>query len=239
MHYKRTQNLIHQTSTVKKLSDSTVTSGLKEALRIGVDYGVKELSKEGGYFNNKEVKIPLPQNLSKAETIIRKVGGEKIADDLVASMNKAATQAAPKTATIFVDAVDKMTLNDAQKILSGNKDAATNYFKDRTTTSLQAMIKPIIQKSMQDNSVASYYDTFNTLYKSYAKDTLNNTAIMQTASNFGADTYLPSSSDEKLDDYITQKAMDGLFKMIAKKEGEIRTDTTAQITDLLKEVFGN
>ena len=220
------------------LSNSTVTSGLKEALKMGVDFGVKELSKKDGYLNNAGVKIPLPDKLANVEKLIRKAGGNKIADDLIKSMNSAATEAAPKTAAIFVDAVDKMSIEDAKKILAGGDDAATNYFKEHTTTSLQAVIKPIIQKSMQDNNVASYYDTANDFYINNVKGMVESTSAMSMAKSFGADAYLPSEKDAKLDDFVTQKAIDGLFKMVAQKEGDIRKDPVAQTTSLLKQVFG-
>ena len=225
-----------QTGSSSSLSDSLVTSGLKEALKIGVDFGVKELSKENGYLSN--AKIPLPENLAKAEGLIRKVGGDKIADDLINSMNKAATTAAPKTAAIFVDAVDKMTLDDAQKILAGDKNAATDYFAKNTSTSLQKMISPIIKDSMKDNNVASYYDTFNNYYQSNVKALTENSQVMGYAKQFGADKYLPTS-DKNLDAYVTDKAIEGLFKMIGEKEASIRTDTLAQTTSLLKQVFSN
>jgi len=231
-----TKSASSSSSKTSNLSDSLVTSGLKEALKIGVDFGVKELGKENGYLTN--AKIPLPENLAKAEGLIRKAGGDKIADDLINSMNKAATTAAPKTAAIFVDAVDKMTLDDAQKILAGDKNAATDYFAKNTSTSLQKMISPIIKDSMKDNNVAKYYDTFNGYYQSNAKALTGNTQLMGYAKQFGADKYLPTS-DKDLDAYVTDKAIEGLFKMIAEKEASIRTDSLAQTTSLLKQVFGN
>lgn len=228
-----------KTSPKSELSDSTVTSGLKEALKVGVDYGIKELSKKDGYLNNSLVKIALPENLAKAETLIRKAGGDKIADDLILSMNSAATQAAPKTAAIFTDAITNMSLKDSQKILAGDKNAATEYFKNATSDSLQKMIKPIVKQAMQENQVASYYDTANEFYKSNLKGMVDSSGVMDMAKSFGADSYLPSSSDENLDDYVTKKAIDGLFKMIAEKESEIRKNPLAQTTSILKQVFGN
>lgn len=221
------------------LSDSTVTSGLKEALKVGVDYSIKELGKKDGYLNNSSVKIPLPENLAKAETLIRKAGGDKIANDLINSMNSAASQAAPKTASIFIDAVNKMSFEDAQKILAGGDTAASDYFKNSTTDSLKKTISPIVEKSMQDNQVASYYDTVNDFYKSNVKEMVDGSGVMGMAKSFGADAYLPGSSDKSLHDHVTQKAIDGLFKMIATKESEIRKDPVAQTTSLLKQVFGN
>lgn len=226
------------TATTSNLKDSVVTDGLKEALKIGVNYGVKELSKKDGYLNNADVKIPLPQNLAKMEGILRSAGGNKIADNLINSMNAAATEAAPKTASIFIDAVDKMSMDDAKKILAGGDEAATNYFEKQTSSSLAKMIKPIVQKSMKDNDVAKYYDTANSFYASNLKETVQSSSVMGMAKSFGADAYLPSDSDEKLDDFVTKQAISGLFKMIAAKESEIRKDPVAQTTSLLKSVFG-
>lgn len=221
------------------LDNSTISSGLKEALKVGVDYAVKSLGSKDGYLKNLDVKIPLPENLQKAEGMIRKVGGDKVADDLINSMNSAATNAAPKTADIFIDAIDKMSLDDAQKILNGDKNAATDYFKANTTESLKKLITPIVQQTMKENQVASYYDTFNTYYKQYGKDLVDNSSVMNMAKSFGVDSYIPSSSDESLDEYVTNKAIDGLFKMIGEKESEIRSNPVEQTTSLLKKVFGN
>ena len=218
------------------LSDNIVSSGLKEALQVGVEYGVKELGAKDGYLKN--AKIPLPKNLQKVESLVRKAGGGKIADDLIMSMNNAATKAAPKTAVIFADAIEKMTLDDAKTILAGDKNAATDYFQKNTNSSLQKMISPIIKESMQENKVATYYDSFNKYYKSNAKDFVENSKVMGYAKQFGVDSYLPDS-DKDIDAYVTDKAIHGLFKMIAKKESEIRTDSLAQTTSLLKQVFGN
>lgn len=220
------------------LSDSTVTSGLKEALKAGVDFAVKNLGANNGYLNNSLVKIPLPENLQKAEGLIRKAGGDKIADDLILSMNNAATKAAPKTAQIFVDAIDKMTLEDAQKILAGKENAATEYFQANTTESLKKMITPIIQETMKQNQVAGYYDTFNSYYKQYGKGLVESSGAMDLAKGLGVDSYLPSSSDENLDEYVTDNAINGLFKMIAEQEASIRTNPVEQTTSLLKQVFG-
>ena len=227
------------TDSKSDLSSSLVSSGLKEALKTGVNFGIKELSKEGGYLNNPDVKIPLPDNLSKAESVIRSAGGDKIADDLISSMNNAATKAAPKTANIFLDAINKMSIDDAKKILAGKSDAATEYFKTHTTKDLQKMIQPIIDETMAENNVASYYDSFNEYYSKYGKEMVQSSGIMDMAKSFGADSYLPNMSDENLDEYVTQKAIDGLFKQIATKEGEIRKDPMEQTTSLLKQVFGD
>ncbi len=226
------------TSTNSSLSNSTVSSGLKEALKVGIDYAVKSLGTNNGYLNNSLVKIPLPENLQKAESLIRSAGGDKIADNLINSMNTAATKATPKTAQIFVDAIEKISLTDAQKILNGNQNVATEFFKPNTTDSLKKMITPIIQETMKQNQVASYYDTFNNYYKEYGKGLVENNKVMDMAKNFGIDLYLPGSSDKNLDEYVTDKAIDGLFKMIAQKESAIRSNPVEQTTSILKQVFG-
>lgn len=226
-------------TTASSLTNSTVSRGLKEALSKGVSFAVKELSKKGGYINNSAVKIPLPHNLAKVESLIRKAGGEKMADDLIISMNKAAVKAVPKTAAILAHSIQKMSMEDAKKILSGGNEAATEYFKRTSNTSLKEAIKPIIQETMKENSVASYYDTLNDFYKNNVKGMIKGSSVMSMAKSFGADAYIPTASDVNLDDYVTQKALDGLFTMIGEKESQIRKNPVAQTTSLLKKVFGN
>lgn len=222
---------------VSSLDSATVNTGLKEALKVGVNYAVTNLSKENGYLNNKYVKIPLPENLAKVETVIRSAGGDKIADDLINSMNKAASKAASKTAEVFISAIEKMSIDDAKKILAGDDKAATIYFEVSTSDSLKNLIKPIVQETIQENNVAKYYDKANSFYKNNVKSYVDSSSVMGYAKNFGVDSYLPGSSDESIDDFVTNKAITGLFTMIAQKENEIRNSTTARTTDLLKKVF--
>ena len=225
-------------SKTSNLDNATVSSGLKEALKTGVTYATTQLGSTNGYLNNKAVKIPLPNNLSSAESIIRKAGGDKMADDLINSMNSAASKAAPKTAEIFVSAIDKMSLTDAQKILSGGNNAATEYFKANTTESLKKSIAPIIQETMKENQVAGYYDSVNNLVKSSTGGLTQNSGVMGMAKSFGVDSYVPGSSNESLDEFVTNKAIEGLFTMIAQKEASIRTNPVEQTSSLLKQVFG-
>ena len=225
-------------TSTSNISDSTVTSGLKEALKTGVNYAVTQLGSSNGYLDNSAVKIPLPDNLAKAETLLRSLGGNQMADNLINSMNTAASKAAPKTAEVFVNAIDKMSVTDAQAILSGGNEAATNYFKANTSDSLKKLIAPIIQETMKENQVATYYDTVNNLYKSSAKGLVDNSGVMGMAKSFGVDSYIPGSSDESLDEYITTKAIDGLFTMIGQKEAAIRANPVEQTSSILKQVFG-
>lgn len=233
-----TNNNTKTNSVNSNLDNSTASSGLKEALKIGVNYAVKSLGANNGYLNNSLVKIPLPDNLAKAETLIRKVGGDEMANNLITSMNNAATKAAPKTADIFINAINNMSLIDAKNILAGGNNAATNYFKSNTTNSLKKMITPIIQETMKENQVASYYNTINNFYKSNVSSLVDTDSVKTLAKSFGVDSYIPSTSDKDLDEYVTNKAIEGLFKMIAQKEGQIRNNPAAQTTSLLKQVFG-
>lgn len=226
------------TNTNNNLDNSTVSSGLKEALKTGVKFATTQLGSSNGYLNNPLVKIPLPNNLDKAETLIRSAGGDKMADDLINSMNTAASKAAPKTTEIFISAIDKMSLTDAQKILSGGNNAATEYFKANTSDSLKKAIMPIIQETMKENQVATYYETVNNVYKSSAKGLVDNSGVMGMAKSFGVDSYIPGSSDESLDDFVTNKTIEGLFTMIAQKEASIRTNPVEQTSSILKQVFG-
>lgn len=228
------------TNTTTNESPLVVADALKAALKQGVAYAVKELSKEGGYLNNPAVKIPLPDGLSNPESMIRSMGGDEMADDFIESMNKAAANAAVKATPIFVSAIEKMSIDDAKNLLAGNENAATEYFRTRTTDDLKKMMKPIIESTMEENNVASYYDTLNEFYDSSVKSFVENDSVRDMANNFGMEKYMPKgTSDEKLDDYVTRNAIDGLFKMVAVKEAEIRQSPIAQNSALLQKVFGN
>ena len=220
------------------LSNDTISSALKEALQSGVKYATTSLGKPEGYLNNSLVKIPLPENLQKVETLVRKAGGDKVADNLIKSMNTAASKAAPKTADIFLSAIKKMSLDDAKAILNGGKDAATKYFKTHTDQDLKTLIAPIVKTSMDDNSVVKYYDSFNSYYQQYGKKYVESSSVVSFAKKFGADAYMPDASAENLNEYVTQKAIDGLFVMIAQQETKIRENPVEQTTALLKKVFG-
>lgn len=228
-----------QNDSTNVLGDSTVTKAVKEALTVGVDYAVTNLGAENGYLNNELVKIALPEKLQKVESLVRKAGGDDVADDLINSMNSAATKAAPETAAIFVDAINNMSLEDAKSIVNGGDNAATEYFSANTTDSLKNLISPIIQETMQENKVAKYYDTFNKYYKEYGSGLVEKVNTSSLTKSLGIENYIPSVSDQDLDEYVTEQAIGGLFTMIAEKEASIRQDPAAQTTSLLKSVFGN
>jgi len=198
-------------------NDSTIISGLKEALSIGTGNAVKNVSQVDGYFGNQVIKILMPEKIQNVADILRKVGYQKQVDDFVLSMNRAAEKAAPQAASIFVDAIKGMTIEDARKILNGGDTAATEFFKRKTHDKIYDAFKPIVSSSMNEVGVTRSYKEMIGKYES-----------------------LPFMSKESvdLDHYVTNKAMDGLFYMVGQEEKKIRTDPAARVTDLLKTVFG-
>jgi hypothetical protein len=199
------------------LSDSQITSGMKEALQVGATNAVKSTGKTDGYFGNQAIKILLPKNLTIFDKGLRAMGyGPKI-DSFVLSMNRAAEAAAPAARKIFVDAILSMSFDDARKILSGGETAATDYFKRTTIPQLGAAFTPIVKKTMGQNDVTQQYN-----------------ALLGEAQS------IPFLKGANLDitQYVTEKALDGLFYMVGEEEKKIRRDPGAQVTSLLKQVFG-
>jgi len=197
--------------------DSTVVSGLKEALSIGTDNAVKNVSKMDGYFGNEVIKILMPEKIQKVADVLRKVGYQKEVDDFILSMNRAAEKAAPMATQYFVGAIKEMSFDDARKILNGGNTAATEFFKSKTSDKIAASFKPVVSSSMNEVGVTKKYKDMMGKYES-----------------------LPFVDKESidLDSYVTNKAMDGLFYMVGEEEKKIRTDPAARVTDLLKTVFG-
>lgn len=199
------------------LSDSKITSGLKEALQIGTGNAVRLTGQPNGYFGNQAIKIPMPENLRTLEKGLRTVGlGPKV-DDFVLSMNRSAEAAAPAAKSIFLDAILAMSFADARKILSGGDTAATDYFKQATGEKLSAAFRPVIEKTMDENSVTQQYKLLVTQSQRIP--------FLKT-SNFD------------ITPYVVSKAVDGLFYMLGQEEKKIRKDPAAQTTALLREVFG-
>jgi len=204
-------------SSKQELDEATVISGLKEALSIGTDKAVKEVSRIDGYWGNEAIKILMPENIQKVADVLRKVGYQKPVDDFILSMNRAAEKAAPKAAAYFVDSIKGMTFADAKKILNGGGTAATDFFKSKTYDKLFSDFKPVISSSMDEVGVTRSYKEM-----------------------MGRYTSIPFMKAESLDvdNYVTTEALDGLFYMVAREEEKIRTDPGARVRDLLKKVFG-
>ena len=200
------------------LSESDIAKGLKEALDVGTKNAVGAVSKTDGFFKNPKVKIPFPPEVKKVETSVRKIGMNKQADDFVMALNRAAEDAAKSATPIFGDAIKSMTLSDAKSILKGNETAATDFMKGKTSNELAAKFRPIVQQSMQKVQVTKHWKTIATKY--------NQLPMTQKV-------------NPDLEKYVTDKAIEGLFKMIAEEEIKIRKDPAARISDLLKSVFGS
>jgi hypothetical protein len=200
------------------LSNDEIIQGLKEALQVGTEKAVVLVSKPDGFYQNPDIKIPLPESVQKAEKLLRVTGyGEKV-DNFELSMNRAAERAAPEAQSIFGDAIKQMTFDDAKKILNGRDNEATLYFEDKTSNRLQEAFKPIVQDAMGEVGVTRSFQDLNAKAESMP---------------FG------KSLSFDLDQYVTDGALKGLFKMLAEEEKQIRTQPAARATDLLKKVFAS
>jgi hypothetical protein len=201
------------------LSMDDMVGGLKEALAKGTEKAIANLSKTDGFLKNVDVKIPLPESLTEIERGLRVVGQQKYADEFVATMNHAAESAVTEVGPIFGDAIRQMTVADAQQILSGAEDAATTYFRKVGEERIREKIFPLVKAATAKTGVTAAYKNF--------------------IGKAGFVTALSNKKDLDVDAYVCQKATDGLFKMIAAEEKEIRKNPMARTTDLLKKVFGS
>ena len=202
---------------VSDLSSADASSGLKEALIQSADKAVGELGAVDGFFKNPQVKIPLPDSLKKAEKTMHMFGMGKQADELVLRMNRAAEAAVPEAKTLLVDSVKKMSVTDAKNILTGADDAATQYFKKTTSGPMAEKFLPIVKKATEDVKLAQQYNKF-----------------AATGAKYG----LVNKDQTNLEQYVTQKALDGLYLMMAEEEKAIRKDPLGASTSLIKKVFG-
>jgi hypothetical protein len=198
-------------------SASRVADGLKEALRIGTDHAVLRTGKQDGYFGNPLIKILLPDGIQTLEQGLRLAGYGPQIDEFVLSMNRAAERAAPKAKEIFLGAITSMTIDDAVQILNGGDTAATDFFKRKTSKSLYQEFRPVIDSTMNQVGTVQQYNEV-----------------------LGGVNKLPFVRAEALDvgHYVTNKALDGLFLIVAEEERSIRKNPAARVTDLLKDVFG-
>lgn len=201
-----------------KLSQGEMSGGLKDALALGSERAIKGLSRKGGFLNDKDVRIPLPGKLRKIESSLRMLGQGKAVDEFLETANRAAEQAIPKAAPIVGDAIRGMSFDDARQILSGPDDAATRYFRSKTSGALTREMLPIVTDATDKAGVTRAFKRM-------------------------VDKAGPAASmvgdDLDLDEYITGKTLDGLFFKLAEEEKAIRRDPAARGTDLLKKVFGS
>ncbi len=217
--------------SLSSLTEDQTTKALKEALAKGAESAVKRLGTNGGFLTNLNVKIPMPASLQKVDQTLRKLKQEALADEFVTTMNRAAEQAVPAAATVFADSIRLMTVADAKAILTGTNDAATQYFRRTSTNTLQAQFLPIVKQATDAAGVTAAYKAM--LAKAGPAASLAQSFGGAFGKNLGLD-----ASTLDVDAYVTGKAMDGLFKMVAEEEKRIRENPAARTTDLLKQVFG-
>jgi len=203
--------------SLSDLSDKDAGGGLKEALSQGASKAVALLGQQDGFLKNPKVKIPMPDGLRQAEKLMRTFGMKKQADELITSMNRAAEAAVPEAKELLVGAVKDMSVEDAKKILTGGETSGTEYFKGKTSAQLKERFKPIVQKAMDKVGLAKTYEKF---------------------ASKGAQYGVISKEDADLDNYVTQKTLDGLFTMVAEEEKAIRKNPVGAAGDLAKKVFG-
>ncbi len=220
------------TSTTKQaLTETDVIAGLKQALKVSTDTAVKHLAITNGYYGDALVKIGLPPEAQTILTNINKIpGGQKLVNDLEMRINRSAEEAAKEAMPIFSNAITGMSISDAWGILRGTDTSATHYLKRTTYNSLLALYKPKIKSSIDKPLVGgiSATQSWNTLTKNWnavAKSPVGLVANLKPVNT-------------QLDDYLTRKALDGLFLKVAQEEKDIRKDPMAQVTDLLRRVFG-
>ncbi|MBK6677462.1 MAG: DUF4197 domain-containing protein [Rhodocyclaceae bacterium] len=203
--------------TLDQISGTESAGGLKEALTQGAGKAVELLGAKDGFLGNPKVKIGLPGNLDKAAKMMRKLGMGGTIDELETAMNRAAEAAVPEAKKLLVDSIKSMSVDDAKGILTGGDNAATEYFKRSTSEPLKEKFKPIVQQAMAKVKVADAFDNF-----------------AGKAATFG----VIKKEDAQLDNYVTGKALDGLYKMIAEEEKAIRSNPIGAAGNLAKKVFG-
>jgi hypothetical protein len=200
------------------LDAGTAAAGLKQALEHGTQQAVASLGRENGYFGNPRARIPLPENLVRLEKNLRKFGQGKVADEFTLSLNRAAEAAAPEAKAIFLQVIRKMSVKDAIGIVRGPDDAATRYFRQNSEDTLKSRFRPIVAAATDKVGVTNRY-------KRLLRDA-------------GPVAQFVDVRSLDIDDYVTRKALDGLFVMVADEEKRIRQDPVARTTDLLRKVFG-
>ncbi len=204
-------------TTGGSLTNDEIIQGLKEALQVGISNGSSQASAVDGYFKNNLIKLAFPPDVQRVETKLRQIGLGNEVDKFVLSLNRAAEDAAKKSKPIFVKAITSMTIQDALGILKGDSTAATKYLQRTTNQELYNQFFPVVDSTLQLNNATKYYaDLVNTY---------NKIPLVQKV-------------NPDLKQYATQKAIDGLFVLIAQEERKIRKDPVARVNDILKKVFG-
>ena len=199
------------------ISNRDAVNGLRQALTNGTQAAVAKLGREDGFFGDSRIRIPLPPSMKSAEAVMHSIGMGKQVNDLELRMNRAAEAAVPRAKSLLVDAVRKMSVQDAKGILTGGKDSATQYFKRTTTEPLAEQFKPIVKRAMAKVRLAQRYN--------------------EIAAS-GAKVGLVKEEDAHLEDYVTRKTLEGLFVVIADEEKKIRENPAGAASAIVKKVFG-
>ena len=214
---KQGTQIIKDASGTAPLSNADIIAGLKEALSVGSKNAGGLASKVDAYYKNPALYIPFPPEAKKVQETLVNLGQTKLVNDFILTVNRAAEDAAKEAAPIFINAVKAMTINDGLNILNGTNNAATNYLKANTQAELLKKFKPIIEKSLSKVNATKYWETIITTYNKVP---------------------LVTKMNPDLAGYTTQKAIDGLFILVAAEELKIRQDPAARVSDILKKVFG-
>ena len=203
--------------SLDSISGKDANGGLKEALTQGAGKAVDLLGKKDGFMSNSKVKIPLPPSVQKVESVMRGLGMGKKADELITAMNRAAEAAVPEAKTLLVKSIKQMSVEDAKAILTGGDDSATQYFRRTTSGPLTEKFKPMVKTAMAKVQVAKKYDQ-----------------LAGKAASYG----LVREEDAQLENYVTQKTLDGLYLMMAEEEKAIRKNPLGAAGSLAQKVFG-
>lgn len=199
------------------ISGKDASGGLKEALTQGAAKAVDVLGRQDGFLGNPKVRIPLPESVQQIEGLLRGLGMGRQADELITAMNRAAEAAVPQAKVLLVNSIKQMSVEDAKGILSGGEDSATRYFRRSTSGPLAEKFKPVVRKAIARVKLAEKYDQ-----------------LAGKAAKFG----LVREQDAHLENYVTQKTLDGLYLMIAEEEKAIRKDPAGAAGRLAQKVFG-
>ena len=199
------------------VSRQDATAALRAALEKGSLAAVASLGRTDGFLGNPQVRIPLPESAQRGERLMRRVGMGRYADELIVTMNRAAEEAMPEARALFVQSVKKMTVQDAKGILTGGETAGTEYFRRTTRGELHKRFLPIVQKATARVDLAQTYDQY---------------------ADKAAAVGLLNREDADLDNYVTQKALDGLYLMVAEEEKKIRKDPVGSGSSIIRRVFG-
>jgi hypothetical protein len=216
------QNVVNTGNTILngggvKVTNDEVVKGLKEALNVGISKSVEKASAVNGFFKNPAIFIPFPKEVEQVKTTLSSVGMKPQVDKFVETLNRAAELAAKDAAPIFINAITSMSLNDGISILKGNETAATNYLKTNTNEQLKVKFLPVVKSALQKVQITKYW---NPLAKKYNKIPMTKRV------------------NPNLEDYVSTRAIEGLFKLVGDEETKIRKDPASRVSDLLKKVFG-